>query len=82
MLIPEAAAAPTMRLLARGDPAIVAGASGCAGLAGLILVAQDPALAAAAGLGPDSDVLVIGSEGATEPRAWRELTGIDPEEIS
>ena len=85
VLIPEAAAAPTIRLLARpaaGDPAIVAGASGCAGLAGLILVAQDPALARAAGLGPDSDVLVIGSEGATEPRAWRELTGVDPTEIS
>ena len=66
MTIEEDAVMPARRLFAHpasDDPAIVSGPSGCAGLAGLCRVAADPAAFAAIGLGPQSRVLLINSEG-------------------
>jgi diaminopropionate ammonia-lyase len=46
-----------------GDPVITSGPSGCAGLAGLMRLSADRDAAAALGLGKDSRVLLINSEG-------------------
>ena len=68
-----------MRRLARpeaGDPAIVAGESGAAGLAGLLALMEEPRLAPAKeflGLGPKSTVLVINTEGATDPVGYARI---------
>jgi len=70
MTIPDSVVSPTVRLLARpmgDDPAISAGESAVAGLAALIAAMQQPALAASLGLNAQSDVLLIGSEGVTDP---------------
>jgi diaminopropionate ammonia-lyase len=66
MTITEAEVLPARQALAHphaGDPAIASGPSGCAGFAGLLRVSRAPAVAAAMGLGRDSRVLVINSEG-------------------
>lgn len=76
--IPDAAAVDTMRLLASpqgGDPVIVAGESAVAGLAAALLTAQDSAARATLGLGPDSRVLLFGSEGDTDPALYQQLVG-------
>lgn len=73
LTIPDSIVGPTMRLLARplaGDPVIDAGESGVAGLAALIAAAQQPELRTALGLGPKSRVLLIGSEGVTDPAIY------------
>lgn len=63
------------------DPAIVAGESGCTGLAGLIACLNDPAARAALDLGPSSRVLVFNSEGATDPGLYARFVGKMPAEI-
>ncbi|MDD2846154.1 MAG: diaminopropionate ammonia-lyase [Rhodoferax sp.] len=76
--IPDAAAVDAMRRLASpqgGDPAIVAGESAVAGLAAALLLAQDPAARTSLGLGPDSRVLLFGSEGDTDPALYQQLVG-------
>jgi diaminopropionate ammonia-lyase len=79
--VTDQAAADTMRRLGRpapGDPAIVAGASGSAGLAGLIAVLQGADMAPARrrlGLGPSTRLLAIVSEGATDPEGYRRVVG-------
>ena len=70
LTIPDASVAPAMRLLARpegGDPTIEAGESAVAGLAALIAARADAALSARLGLSDASRVLLIGSEGVTDP---------------
>jgi diaminopropionate ammonia-lyase len=82
--IPDQAAVDAMRLLAdpqHGDPVIVAGESAVAGLAAAILAAQDPAARAAFGLGPDSRVLLFGSEGDTDPALYEQLVGRSAAEV-
>jgi diaminopropionate ammonia-lyase len=57
------------------DSGIAAGASGAAGLGGLMACLEDPALAGlrqAVGLGPDTCALVIVSEGVTDSSAFAE----------
>lgn len=76
--IPDAAAVDGMRLLAspqRGDPVIVAGESAVAGLAAALLAAQDKNARAALALGPDSRVLLFGSEGDTDAALYQQLVG-------
>lgn len=63
---------------AAGDPAIVAGESGGVGLAGLIKAVGDPASKAALQLGPQSRVLLINTEGATDPARYEEIVGEAP----
>ncbi|MDI3338359.1 diaminopropionate ammonia-lyase [Defluviimonas aestuarii] len=72
--IPESVVAPTVRLLARplpGDPAIEAGESAVAGLAALIAARADAGLSSKLGLDATSRVLLIGSEGVTDPAIFR-----------
>lgn len=74
LTIPEALVAPAVRLLARpleGDPAIEAGESAIAGLAALIAARDNSELSAAMGLDDQSRVLLIGSEGVTDPEIFR-----------
>ncbi|UFN51316.1 diaminopropionate ammonia-lyase [Roseomonas sp. OT10] len=78
MAVPDAAAVACMTALGRRTPRVVAGESAVAGLAGLLLAAWDPAARAALQLGPDSRVLVFGTEGATDPAAYETLTGLSP----
>ena len=76
--IPESLVGPSMRLLGKpngDDPAIVAGESAICGLAGLIGACQQTALREALGLNADSVVLLIGSEGATDPEIYAQLVG-------
>jgi len=51
------------------------------GFAGLLEVMRDPELAASIGLGPNARVLVIITEGATDPGLYRELVGMDAGQI-
>lgn len=83
--MPDEAATDTMRLLAEapfGDIKLVAGESGSAGMAGILAIAADDAIRVAVGLGADSRVLVIGSEGATDPVIYEKIVGQAPEKVA
>lgn len=71
--LPDESAVECMKLLAKRSPPVVAGESAVAGLAGLLLAAQEPYARAALGLGPDSRVLLFGTEGATDPEVYDRL---------
>lgn len=74
--IPEEASARTLRRLARptgSDPALEIGESGVAGLAGLIGALDEPEIVKALKLDETSRILVIGTEGATDPELYRQL---------
>jgi diaminopropionate ammonia-lyase len=61
-----------------GDPPIVAGESGAAGLAGLLALLAEPEFRLAREfleLGPGRRVLVINTEGATDPAGYRRVVG-------
>lgn len=82
MAISDAAAATAMRVLA--DPRVcgqrlIAGESGAAGLAALLVLCGDPALRDSTGLDEHARVLLIGTEGATDPESYaRILSERDP----
>ncbi|BCG95451.1 diaminopropionate ammonia-lyase [Mesorhizobium sp. 131-2-1] len=85
MTVDEEDAVSVMNRLARpsgDDPAIVSGESGGAGLAGLISAAGDKKMRAALHLDGHSRVLIINSEGATDPGRYAELVGMAPEEVA
>jgi diaminopropionate ammonia-lyase len=85
LALPDEAAMSAMRLLAdgvAGDPSLVAGESGAAALAGLVAAMHDGALRAALGLGPNSRVVVIGSEGATDPSTYERVVGRSAEAVA
>ncbi|TPJ48533.1 diaminopropionate ammonia-lyase [Mesorhizobium sp. B2-7-1] len=85
MTVDEEDAVAVMNRLARpagNDPAIVSGESGGAGLAGLIRAAGDKKMRTALGLDAHSRVLIINSEGATDPGRYAELVGIAPDEVA
>ena len=76
--------APAMRLLANGsgdDAPIVAGESAVAGLAALIAARSNTDLSSALGLDENSRVLIIGTEGATDPEIYRSIVGRWPEDV-
>ena len=78
MTIDEDDAVFVMNRLARplgDDPIIVAGESGGVGLGGLIRAATDPEARAALHLDAKSRILVINTEGATDPARYAELVG-------
>ncbi|MGB3067424.1 MAG: diaminopropionate ammonia-lyase [Ottowia sp.] len=84
MTVADEAAAATMRLLAdgmKGDTPIVAGESAVAGLAGALLAAGDEKTREALKLNEHSVVLVIGTEGATDPELYRQIVGQSAEEV-
>ena len=76
--VDDAAAMAAMRLLADGgdsDAPIVAGESAVAGLAACIAVAARRDWRGQLGLDADSRVLLIGSEGATDPALFERIVG-------
>lgn len=81
LTVDDGHAAAAMRRVAfpvEGDPPITAGESGAAGLAGLLALLDEPRLAPARaflGLGPASTVLVINTEGATDPAGYARIVG-------
>jgi diaminopropionate ammonia-lyase len=84
MTVDEQDAVDAMRALANpkgGDQAIVAGESGGAGLAGLTRVCRDANLRETLDLGPASRVLLINTEGATDPDRYGSLIGKTPAEV-
>lgn len=84
LTIPDESAAECMRMLARGDAngkSVVAGESAVAGLAGLLLAAKDPELRRKLQLTPESRVLLIGSEGATDADLYKAIVGKSAEEV-
>jgi diaminopropionate ammonia-lyase len=84
MTVDEEDAIAVMNRLARpsgNDPAIVAGESGGAGLAGLVRAVSDPEIRAALHLNEASRVFVINTEGATDPERYAELVGMAPDEV-
>jgi diaminopropionate ammonia-lyase len=70
-----------MRLFAAGtggDPQVVSGESGAAGLGALLAFAEEPSLAKARtslGLGPEARVLLVNTEGDTDPVSYRRIVG-------
>jgi len=85
MKVPDAAAVAAMRLLsagASGDPRIVGGESAVGGLAGLLAAAADTAARRLLGLDEHARILLIGSEGATDPVLYQALTGVAAAEIA
>lgn len=85
MTVEDEEAVAVMNRLARpsgGDPAIVAGESGGAGLAGAIQAAGDPAIRQQLGLDASSRIFVVNTEGATDPERYAELVGVAPEQIA
>ena len=73
--VPDQAAIATMRALDKRQPRIVAGESAVAGLAALLLAGRDAFGRTALELSEDSRVLVIGTEGATDPALHAKLVG-------
>lgn len=74
--IPESTVAPTVRMLATGatgDMPFEAGESGVAGLAGLISMALQPELRDRVGLSEASSIVLIGSEGVTDPGVFSRI---------
>lgn len=84
LITDDAAAGDCMRLLADGrfgDAPIVAGESAVAGLVGLIAVMQDSGAREQLNLNQESRVLVIGSEGDTDPETFQSIVGRTAEAI-
>ena len=76
MTIPEDLVAPTVRLLAHGqsgDASIEAGESAVAGLIGSICGALNPKLRDEMKLNSGSRVMIIGSEGVTDPSVYKSI---------
>jgi diaminopropionate ammonia-lyase len=64
-----------------GDPVIVAGETGGAWLAALLAVQDRADLRAQLGLDRASRVLLLGSEGDTDPAIYRQIVGKSAEEL-
>lgn len=78
MTVDDADAVAAMKVLAlpRADAeVVVAGESGCAGLAGLLKACADPAVKASLGLNTRSRVLLVNSESATDEARYARAVG-------
>ncbi len=85
LTIADEAAVECMRILASGfdgDKPVVAGESAVAGLAGALMARERDQLGEALDLDAGSRVLVVGTEGTTDPDVYRELVGRSAEEVS
>ncbi|GAA2877652.1 diaminopropionate ammonia-lyase [Aminobacter niigataensis] len=85
MTVEDETAIEVMNRLARPlghDPVVVAGESGGAGLAGLLTATRDPEMRTAIGLDATSRVLLVVTEGATDPDRYRELVGLPPADLT
>jgi diaminopropionate ammonia-lyase len=81
MTVSDRHAMDAMRRLALptgADPRVVAGESGAAGLAGVLALLEEPALQSARAflaLGPGTRLLLLNTEGATDPDGYRRVVG-------
>ncbi len=66
---------------APGDPAIVSGETGAAGLAALLACEDDGKLRQVLGLDASSRVLLLGSEGDTDASIYKDIVGKSAEEV-
>lgn len=74
--IPDQAAVTALKTLARptgSDPALTIGESGASGLGGLLTALADRKARRSLGLGAGARILLIGTEGATDPVLYEEL---------
>lgn len=74
--IPENIVGPMVRILANGacgDGPLEAGESGVAGLCAVVAVANQPALQRNLRLDAKSCIVVIGSEGTTDPNVYAQI---------
>jgi diaminopropionate ammonia-lyase len=84
MTVPDTVVPDCMRLLASracSTVPIVAGESAVAGLAALLQASGEPRLRFELGLQPDSSILLLGTEGDTDPELYQQLTGMSAEEV-
>ncbi len=82
--VDDAWVGPAMRTLAAGvsgDPRLVAGESAVAGLAVMLAASERAELGAALGFDAHSRVLLIGTEGATDPDIYRAIVGSTPDQV-
>ena len=82
--VDDAYALDAVRLLANpaaGDAPIVAGETGGSGLAALLAACDYPEITKTLALDGDSRVLLLGSEGDTDPQIYREVVGRTAEEV-
>jgi len=85
MTIPDELIAPVMRSLADGNYAsrpVVAGESAVAGISALIATCLQPELKKAMQLNETSQVLLYGTEGATDPDIYQTLVGRSADEVA
>jgi diaminopropionate ammonia-lyase len=83
--VSDESAAETMKLLADApfrDIPVVAGESAVAGLTGLLLAARDDDARRQVRLDENSIILLIGTEGATDPSVYENLVDRNPDEVS
>jgi diaminopropionate ammonia-lyase len=84
MTVSDSVVPQCMKLLAvspYGDPAIVAGESAVAGLAGLLSILDDPGARAELRLDAKSSVLLFGTEADTDANLYQDLTGMSAQEV-
>lgn len=81
LAVGDDAAREAMRVLAASG--LVSGETGAAGMAGLTELCRGAAQEAGKqlGLGPSSRVLLISTEGATDPQAYTEIVGTTAQEV-
>ena len=73
--------APVMQLLANNSEAIVSGESAVAGLSAAIAARFNSELSTALGLDENSRILIMGTEGATDPEIYESLVGRSAGEV-
>lgn len=64
-----------------GDPAIVGGECSGGGLGALLALKYRPDLRALLGIDTQSRILIVGTEGATDPAIYRQAVGRSPQEV-
>ena len=84
LTIPDEAAVDAIRQAAAGgggDSPVVIGETGIAGWAGFLAATCDENLSQQLGLDDNSRVVIIATEGATDPEVYRNIVGGSPERV-
>ena len=84
LTVPDQAAIDAMRRAAtptNHDPPMVIGDTGSAGLAGFLAATRDPNVCRQLALDADSRVVVVATEGATDPEVYQRIVGKNPDEV-
>ena len=84
LTVPEEAAVDALRQAAAGvggDPPLVIGETGIAAWAGLLAATRDGNLRQQLGIASNSRIVVIATEGATDPEVYGNLVGRTPEAV-